>query len=222
MSNLTDRIQNDGVGMRWLRTAATTITSVAAAIVVVWAAVAWLLGPRVVGWAEDLAQQANENVRAELRQTSEHLARLDNVVERLEETTARLAEASNFNTAPSWRFDPVETTISDGEIGGEVTVTATGYKLRDCGRPVVDLYFVNGRGVFHRFTDTSLLTPDGRGIAAPVDPTRPFTISYTAVIPSDDGVTLGRALGYISVTYPDACPAVNPAVAGPLQFRITG
>jgi hypothetical protein len=218
---LKQRIDDDGVGMRWLRTAATTITSISAAGVVIWVAVTWLLGPRVVEWTEALVEDATETLRVETLQNAEHLQRLDDVVVRLEETTARLAETQLGNTAPSWRFDPVETTISDGEIGGEVQIRATGYKLRDCGVPVVDLYFVNGGGVYHRFTETSLLTPDGRGIAAPVNPNRPFTITYTATIPTDDGVTTGRALGYISVSYPDVCPAVDPAVAGPLQFRIT-
>jgi len=219
---LKQRIDADGMGMRWIRTAATTITAIAAAAVVLWSAITWTIGPRMTEWAESLVMTATLEQRREIEQVAGHLDRLDGVVEALEQTTSRLAEASLINPAPSWRFDPVETLISDGEIGGEVTISAAGYKLRDCGVPQVDLYFVNGSGVYHRFTDSSLLTPDGRGVAAPVNPDRLYRINYTATIPVDDNVSPGRARGYISVTYPDACPAVQPAVAGPLQFRITG
>lgn len=217
---LRQNIKADGVGMRWLRTAATTITAVAAATVVVWTAVAWLVSPRLADWGETLVLETTSGLRSELQQNAQHLNRLDDVVSRLEETTAQLADTSILNTSPSWRFDPVDTSVSDGRIGGEVTIRATGYKLRDCGVPQVDLYFVNGGGVYHRFVDTSLLTSDGRGIAAPVDPSRTFTITYTARIPDNDNVSPGRAFGFISTTYPDACPAAEPAVAGPLQFRI--
>jgi hypothetical protein len=211
-----ERIQEDGVAMRWLRTAATTITAVAAAGTVIWGAVLYLVSPRIVEWGEQLVLDTTETLRNDLEANAAHLERLDDVVVRMEE----ILEGSTYNPAPSWRFDPVDTTISDGYIGGDVTITASGYKLRDCGVPTVDLYFINGGGIYHRFAGASLLSPDGRGVALPVAPERLQRVTYTATIPSDDEVSAGRARGYISIVYPDGCPAVAPAVAGPLQFRI--
>jgi len=116
---LKQRIDADGVGMRWIRTAATTITAIAAAAVVLWSAITWTIGPRITEWAESLVMTATLEQRRDIEQVAGHLDRLDGVVEALEQTTSRLAEASLINPAPSWRFDPVETLISDGEIGGE-------------------------------------------------------------------------------------------------------
>lgn len=214
-----DKIQQDGVTMRWIRTFGTTVTTTAAAFVVLWTSAVWVFGPRVTSWAEDLVDGATAEMRADLEQNAAHLGRLDEIVRRLEQTTALLSSTAEVNAAPSWRFDPVDTTISDGVIGGDVQIVATGYKLRDCGVPIVDLYFINGGGVYHRFVDASILTSDGRGVALPVNPTRTQSLTYTATIPANDGVSPGRALGYISLVYPQ-CPAVEASVAGPLQFRI--
>lgn len=210
---IRDRIKNDDIGMRWIRTAATTITSIATAGAVLFSASIWLVGPRFVEWTESLVREVTMDLRSDFEA-------LDDVVERLEITTAQLAETSILNPSPSWRFDPVETTVTDGFIGGIVTIRASGYKVRDCGVPTVDLYFVNGDGVFHRFEDVSLLSSDGRGVALPVQPNRLQSLSYVARIPSSEGVQPGRAQAYMSVYYPDACPAVPTAIAGPLQFRI--
>lgn len=215
-----DRLNEDGVGMRWLRTAATTITSTAAAIAVVWGLLVWLVEPRVNEWAVGLINEAISDLQVESERTNTHLDRLDIVVERLEENISALEVSLKGSTAPSWRFDLPSTSISDGAIGGQVSISAGGYKLRECGIPRVDLYFINGNGVYHRFENTSLLTIDNRGVAFPVDPDRLQTITYTAEIPDDDNVKPGRGQGFISLTYPDACPLVEEVVAGPLQFRI--
>lgn len=207
--------------MRWARTAATTLSSITAALLIIWGGLVWLVEPRFYEWAQSIVDASTETLASDLERSTEHLDRLDMVVERLEENVSRLSETAAQSTAASWRFDPVETAISDGPIGGFVTIRAAGFKLRDCGVPTVDLYFVNGGGVYHRFVEASVLSSGGRGIALPVMPTRLQSLTYTARIPTDDGVSPGRALGYISITYPDACPAVEPAVAGPLQFRIT-
>lgn len=207
--------------MRWLRTAATTVSSLAAAVLVIWTAIAWLATPRIVEYTQEVIESATLDLRREVQETSSQLSRMDTVVERLEENITRLSEAVAQNTAPSWRFSPPDTFISDGRIGGTVQITAGGFKLRECGIPRVDLYFVNGGGVYHRFIDASVLTAGNRGIAFPVDPDRVQTVRYTATIPEDDNVTPGRANGFISVTYPDGCPSVEEVVAGPLQFRIT-
>lgn len=217
---MRERIHDDGVGMRWIRTAATTISSLTAALVIIWGALIWTIGPRFEQWAQELVDGATEDMAADLASNRNHLDRLDAVVVRLEETVAALSQTIATDISDSWRFSPPDTSISDGEIGGEIVVTAAGWKLRDCGVPVVDLYFVNGNGIYHRFENASVLTADGRGIAFPVDPSRLQHITYTARIPADDNVKPGRAQGWISVTYPDKCPAVPPSVAGPMQFRI--
>jgi hypothetical protein len=226
MSKLTEDIKADTVGMRWVRTAATTITAFAAAVAVIWSGAIFVFGPRVTEWAEAMIEDATTDVRAEVDRTAREIDRLESVVTQFEgqfeESLSRIEEVVAGSSAPSWRFSLPDTSISDGEIGGVVTIRAGGYKLRECGVPRVDLYFVNGAGVFHRFANASLLSANNRGVAFPVDPDRVQRVSYIATIPSNDNVTPGRAQGYISVTYPDNCPAVEEVIAGPLQFRITG
>lgn len=216
-----EKVERDGVGMRWLRTAATTVTAVAAASGVAWGVLVWAVGPRVNSWAIGLIENVTADLQAEANRTNDHLDRLDAVVERLEENIAAIGKAFEGSLAPSWRFSLPDTSISDGAIGGEVTITSSGYKMRECGVPRVDLYFVNGRGIYHRFKNASLLSPDNRGVAFPVDPDRLQKLSYRATIPADEGVMPGRAQGFISLTYPDGCPQIEEAIAGPLQFRIT-
>lgn len=219
---IKQEIQQDTVAMRWLRTAATTVTSVAAAVVVGYAVVEYTFGPRITGWAEAMIDAATEEIRQEVDQTSEQTERLERVVTRLEESLLTVGTAFEEARSPSWRFDAQGTTITDGRVGGSVVITAAGYKLRECGTPRVDLYFINGGGIYHRFQGSSLLSPDGRGVAFPVSPDRVQSVRYVATIPADDGVTPGRASGYIAVSYPDGCPQVPEVVAGPLQFRISG
>jgi hypothetical protein len=214
--HLKKDVQEDIVLVRWIRTAGATTTAAAVVMGAIW----WVVAPRVVEWGEGVARNATAELREEQKRTADHLDRLDQVVVSLEAAVAKIGDAAEQSTAPSWRWDPVETSIGDGPIGGWVDINAAGYKLRECGIPRVDLYFINGGGTYHRFGDTSLLTPDNRGVAFPVNPARLQTIKYRARIPTDDGVTPGRAQGYISITYPDACPAVSEQVIGPLQFRI--
>lgn len=218
---LKERIDEDGVGIRWLRTAATTVTSLVAALAMVWTGFVWLVEPRIHEWAELVVEAATVELANDLDRNSAHLDKLDELVVQLEASVAALTEQSQKSTAPSWRFDPVDTRISDGVIGGSVTIKAAGYKLRECGVPIVDLYFVNGDDVFHRFINSSLLSMANRGVALPVRPDRLQVVSYTAVIPPNDNVKPGRANGYIALTYPDRCPSVPPEIAGPIPFRIS-
>jgi hypothetical protein len=226
VSKLTEDIKADTVFMRWVRTAATTITAFAAAVAVIWSGTVYVFGPRVTTWAEGMIDEATSDVRAGVERTMQEIDRLESVVTQFEtqfaDSVSRIEGVVAGSTAPSWRFSLPDTSISDGAIGGTVRVTAGGFKLRECGIPRVDLYFVNGSGIFHRFETVSLLSEDNRGVAFPVDPDRLQQVSYTARIPDDDGVTPGRARGFIAVTYPDNCPNVQEVVAGPLQFRITG
>lgn len=217
---LKERFQEDGVGMRWLRTAATTLTSITAALLVIWGGALWLVEPRLHEWANDLVQKSTEDVRQRLSTTDNAVSRIESAIQALERSVLSIQQVSAESSSPAWRFDTVETSISDGAVGDLVQIRSAGFKLRECGVPVIDVYFVNGGGVFHRFTDPSILSDIGRGVSLPTDPSRLQIITYTARIPNQDGVSPGRGLGYISITYPDSCPNVAPSVAGPLQFRI--
>ena len=207
-------------GWRSLKVAATTITATAAAASVMWAGFVWLVEPRLTEWLHGVIAETTAELVQDSERTAAHLDRMDAVVEKLEDNVVALAASIQRSAAPSWRFDLPETSISDGSIGGVVRINAAGYKLRECGIPRVDLYFINGGGIYHRFEAASLLTADSRGVAFPVAPDRVQSVTYTARIPADDNVSPGRAQGFIAVTYPDNCPEVEEVVAGPLQFRI--
>lgn len=121
--------------------------------------------------------------------------------------------------SPAIRFTPRGHTIEDGQPGSVVQITWQYFKLRDCGRPDIDLIFRNGGGRLHRFSSVSVLDQEGRGIASEPDPTMVQTISYTARIPGNEGVHPGRAAGWVRVTYPD-CPGVAPVTSPEVIFSI--
>lgn len=219
MSMSADQIR---LNLPWIKSAATALSSFVAAIAVAWTAFMWLVEPRVVEWAELLVADMTQETMEETRRTREQLERLDHVVDRLESGVEALAVAVEGSSAPAWRFAPSDTSISDGMVGGFVTIRASGYKLRECGIPRVDLFFIDAAQISHRFTEASLLSPDGRGIALPVDPDRMQSVSYSARIPMGDRVRPGRAVGFVAASYPDGCPMVPETISGPLAFRING
>ena len=207
--------------MRWIRTAATTLSSITAALIIIWGGLVWLVEPRLHEWAEELVDAATVDMKKTSEENTIAIQQMQELMGVMQDAVTGLTELVEIRRTPSWRFDGLSTNISDGPIGGYVDITAGGFKLADCGVPVVDLYFINGDEIYHRFEDVTLLTEEGRGVAFSVDPSRIQTIKYRARIPADDGVTPGRGRGFISVTYPDACPHNEPVVAGPLYFRIT-
>ncbi|MEO0485263.1 MAG: hypothetical protein AAF092_05070 [Pseudomonadota bacterium] len=111
--------------------------------------------------------------------------------------------------------------VSAGQIGSFVRVKFRIRKMRDCGAPSFDLVFYNGSDALHRFSDVSIVGPDGRGINLPVDPERDQIIEYFARIPSDDGVTPGSGLAWLNdFHYPD-CPGHQTVIVPPqLPFLI--
>lgn len=203
--------------MRWVR----ALSSLAALLAMLWAGGVWLVAPRLDLWAKTIINETTTGLKQSSAANAAQIRQLEDVVTSLNNSVELLSERVTASIAPSWRFSRPDTHISDGYIGGRVVITAAGYKLRECGVPRVDLYFVNGSGTYHRFEDNSLLSISNRGIAFPVDPNRIQTVRYTARIPDQDDVRPGRAQGFISVTYPDGCPEVDEEIAGPLQFRIT-
>ncbi len=220
MSRLSETIEEDGVAMRWLRTAATTVISVGGALAILWGAVVFVFGPRINDWAVDMIRETTVELRREVEETSRNVADLGDIVGDLTSVVATMREDQAAQEAPAWRWSRPDTSIGDGIVGGVIEIQAAGYKLRECGAPVVDLYFVNGNDLFHRFEDVSITGPDGRGVVLPVAPDRVQHVNFTARIPADEGVMMGRAQGYITVSYPDMCPNARAETIGPMQFRI--
>lgn len=148
------------------------------------------------------------------------VARLAEEIETLREQLVVINKERAGSTEPVLLFAQVGSSISDGKIGGIVEFLWIFYKLRDCGVPILDLLFINGNGLTHRFQNVSITDAGGRGVRYDPDPNRARTIKYTAQIPADAGVKPGRALGWVSLTYPD-CPHA-PAVTSPrVAFDIT-
>ncbi|MCB1343643.1 MAG: hypothetical protein KDK24_21755 [Pseudooceanicola sp.] len=143
----------------------------------------------------------------------------------LEDTAKRLATLEDRKRADA---SPVleflnGSRISDGAPGDTVDITWSFLKLRDdCGRPRVNLYFRNGGGRVHRFRDISAVDAEGRGVGATrAHPSLPQSISYTAVIPDDEGVHPGRAVAWNNLSWPD-CPSVAAVTSPEVPFLILG
>ncbi|OAN71541.1 hypothetical protein A8B82_04470 [Sulfitobacter sp. EhC04] len=130
-----------------------------------------------------------------------------------------LESAKTQDASPAIRFTMYGHSIEDGRPGQVVEIKWQFVKLRDCGRPEIDLLFRNGGGRLHRFQNVSVLDTEGIGVAADPDPSMAQTISYTARIPDNEGVHAGRSFAWVRVGYPE-CPTV-PAVTSPeVAFRI--
>jgi predicted house-cleaning noncanonical NTP pyrophosphatase (MazG superfamily) len=122
--------------------------------------------------------------------------------------------------SPAIRFTQRGHGIEDGPPGGTVEITWQYVKLRDCGPPRIDLWLRNGGGRIHRFQNISVIDSQGRGIVSATDRFMSQSISYTARIPSDEGIETGRAAGWVVVRYPD-CPGVEPVTSPEVTFAIT-
>lgn len=226
MTKLTDDIRKDTVPIKWIRTITGTVTGVLAAGAGLWALAVYVFEPHAVSWTAAVVESVTvklsgdiEENSALLAERSDQLARLEVVVGSLAASLEDIASVQVQQMEPSWQFSRPDTSISDGQIGDDVIIRAGGFKLRECGVPLVDIYFRDSQGAYHRFTDNSLLTDTGRGVPFPVNPNMVQTVAYTAEIPSDQ-VAAGRAAGFISVTYPQNCPQLLPVVIGDLQFMV--
>ncbi|GGH36406.1 hypothetical protein SAMN05444007_108260 [Cribrihabitans marinus] len=158
-------------------------------------------------------QRAQQNVLGQLANVVEKQTDLLGRVEKLEARRAR-------DASPAIRFTNSGSAISDGRPGEIVRLTWSFIKLRDCGRPSIDLLFRNGGDQIHRFRDVSVLDEDGRGVAFDPDPTQAQSISYTARIPAGEGVEPGAGFGYVRVSYPEKCPAVESVQSPRIYFQI--
>lgn len=211
----------------WVRAISSAITAVFAAGAAVIGLVVFVFEPRAVQWTVGVVDTVIETLQSEITENTEarmefggQLDRLEQAVSDLSQSLVQLVEKQTARSLPSWRFSVPDTHVSDGPIGGSVIVTASGFKLRDCGVPVIDLYFVGRDGIYHRFLTSSVVNASGRGIALPVRPADRQVVRYSVTIPDDENVQVGRAMATISVTYPERCPTLEPAVASNLQFRI--
>lgn len=170
--------------------------------------------------AADRLQQEQSTLQAQ-QQTI--LQKMTDIVEGQTQLLTRVEDLErkrNDDARPAIRFDRSGHTISDTAIGGVAVFVWRFYKLRDCGRPTVDLAFRNGAGRIHRFDNLSVVDHTGRGITFETAPNRVQEISYTAQIPRNEGVHEGRAYGWVTISYPDACPRVDAVTSPEVAFRI--
>lgn len=148
---------------------------------------------------------------------------LSKVVDTQSQNVAALNEIrgdKDHDPTPAIQFTRTGHSIGNGVIGGFVPMEFTYFKMRDCKAPKLDLHFINGAGLRHRFINVSVVGADGRGVNSEVSPTQKQTIKYVARIPDDDGVTVGKASGWVEVSYPDECPAVETVPSPVLTFNI--
>lgn len=161
-----------------------------------------------------------QQLQSRFQTTVSTLAEVVNTQSKNVEVLNDLQKSENRNPSPAIRFPRTGHRITDASVGGFSTMKFSFYKIRDCGAPKLDLYFINGAGVRHRFRKPSIVGSDGRGVNSEVDPLAVQEITYVSQIPADDGVTPGRASGWVEVSYPDKCPAVAPVASPVLTFNI--
>lgn len=190
------------------------------ALGVITSAVWALATPQIETIAEALIETKIGSFTESIEKNSGQLEQLSQSVGTLQESIEMLSSTALLDQSPAWRWSRPDTYFSDAAVGEELIITASGYKLRDCGVPIIDLYFEDSSRRYHRLKANTFLSSGNRGIALPVYPTVVQTISYPAMIPSDDEVALGRADGYIAITYPDRCPHLEAATVGPIPFTI--
>lgn len=200
-------------------------TTIVAALVLIWG---FTFGPagelysqfKETVEAADRLQQEQSTLQAQQQNILRDLAGIVTDQTALLSRVEKLETTRNEDGRPALRFDRSGHRISDTAIGGVAVFVWRFYKLRDCGRPTVDLAFRNGDGRIHRFENLSVLDVDGRGIIFETAPNRVQEISYTASIPRDEGVHAGRAHGWVTVSYPDACPRVVAVTSPEVAFEI--
>lgn len=200
--------------MRYLMWGGGSVTGLTVIISTMWA----LATPQIEAIAQGVVKVEMSGVSENLEANSAELRNLKSSINDLQKSIEQLQETAIIDQTPSWRWSRPDTSFTDGSAGGDLTVTASGYKLRECGVPVVDLYFEDNGRNWHRLKAGSFITEGSRGIALPIVPDVLQTLSYPATIPEDTAP--GRAEGYIALTYPDRCPHLEPAIVGPIPFMI--
>lgn len=168
-----------------------------------------------------------QSLRSDMKQlqgrfqiTIDTLSEVINTQSKNVEVLAELQATEDRDPSPAIKFPRTGHKIADGRVGDFVQMTFTYFKMRECGAPKLDLYFINGSGIRHRFARPSILDADGRGVNSEVNLVTPQTISYVSQIPANDGVTSGDASGWVEVSYPELCPAVKTAASPVLSFTI--
>lgn len=170
--------------------------------------------------AESQRRQVDDlaKITAAVGSVSEMVSSLATRVSDLEERRAEIRDAP-------LRFAKAGHSISDGNPGGLVAMTWFFYKIEECGAPRVSAFFISSAGVTYRFAEVSIVDAFGRGVYMPVAPTVLQGLSYTARIPSDQGLrNVGgpqAARGYVVLDYSDACPGTLPVVSPEVPFVIT-
>lgn len=139
----------------------------------------------------------------------------------IRERLLRLEQESAVDKSPALRFMPQGNSITDGRRGDVVTVTVAFVKMRDCGRPSPDHFFMDSASTLFRFQDVSIVDEFGRGPGVPPSET-PQTLKFTARIPKDAAIQLGGATGWVVLRDYERCPH-NDAIHSPsMGFDILG
>lgn len=211
---------------------------------VIWIAGSRLAGPSINSWAHALLEPVTIAVQENSARIDQIEANRDTILGSVDESRQSLVEITDIqrnvsdvltnvtgrlrdlelnerrDTGSVIRFMPRGNEISDGSPGSTVEVTWTFLKLRgDCGQPAVSVFFRDSRGRTFRFTDVSALSADGRGVGVSHDRDIPQVLSYTAQIPDNHSISIGRAFGWSRVQYVD-CPGVETAQAPETPFMI--
>ena len=168
-----------------------------------------------------IAAKTQSNTAQALAQIAETQNKLAENMSGAMDRLAALEVRRKADAAPVIEFLQQGSSISNGAPGDTVVVRWSFLKLRsDCGRPHVDVFFRNGGGRVHRVREISAVDRSGRGTgAAPARPTIPQSITYTMVIPSDQGVSPGQAFGWNQISFPN-CPDVPEAISPEVPFQI--
>ncbi|QDL92557.1 hypothetical protein FDP22_12650 [Paroceanicella profunda] len=138
--------------------------------------------------------------------------------------TAQNLKIASLEASEALSSDPVasvsEASVTDTRIGDRAVFDLTFRKYRACDQPQLSVSFTNGGGRTHMFRSVSIVNQDtGIALSAPTIPDRDQSIRFSATIPGDEGVEVGRGRATISVNWLD-CPRAPDLRIGPMFFNI--
>lgn len=240
--NIRDKINADGVGVKWFRTFVMSMAAIITSTGVIAGAGWWFVQPRADAHITTIAESIYEQDRNRVTEINRSVSALSAVVDQQANLITQQTETINSissvvdniaqeideidrrrqaSLTPPWRFDRNGTEVSDVSIGKPLTINVRGEKTRNCGVPIVDIFIKDSNGTSYRLVDLSITDSSGRGILLPSRPGELQEISYTAMLPvTPTQPAVGRAQAWIALSYVDTCPASFVAPFGPLQFRI--
>lgn len=167
----------------------------------------------------DLIQDAGQERKDLFRIAGEAAEAQRKMTEKLVAIQQQIKSASD--DSPAIKFASGGHTISDGPIGGTVSIQYYYYQLRDdCGRSHPEDLFLDVGGRLFHFEDVSVLDNAGRGQFDQADPQLLRSLKYTAKIPDDRGVDPGAAQGWVMIHDYENCPQLDPVLSPKITFTI--